>query len=156
MPSTPESVAAGRVPGASVDMTENAELSWVRGFALSLRMLARDWKAGELRVLLIGLVIAVASLTTVSFFTDRVRQALSQEAGQLLGADLVLISDRPIDSVWEQQAQERGLHTMRTVRFPSMTLHADKTQLTEIKAVGPGYPLKGRLTIDDGKQAVSR
>jgi putative ABC transport system permease protein len=119
-----------------------------------LRLLARDWRAGELRVLAIALVVAVASLTTVSFFTDRVRQALSQEAGQLLGADLVLISDRPIDAAWEEQAKQRGLRTMRTVRFPSMTVHGDRTQLTEIKAVGPGYPLKGRLVIDDGTRKI--
>ena len=156
MPSTPESIATLSTRGQSSAEVASAMLPWTRAIALSLRLLARDWKAGELRVLVIGLVIAVASLTTVSFFTDRVRQALSQEAGQLLGADLVLISDRPIDRTWEQQAQERGLHTMRTVRFPSMTVHGGSTQLTEIKAVGPGYPLKGRLVIDDGKQAVQR
>jgi len=154
MPSTPESIAAVRTPHARVDDTRATELSWMRGIALSLRLLARDWRAGELRVLVIGLVIAVASFTTVAFFTDRVRQALSQEAGQLLGADLVVISDRPIDAAWEQQARERGLDTMRTVRFPSMTVYGERTQLTEIKAVGTGYPLKGKLVIDDGKQAV--
>lgn len=122
---------------------------------MSLRLLARDWRAGELRVLIIGLVIAVASFTTVSFFTDRVRQALSQEAGQLLGADLVLISDRPIDTAFDRQAREHGLNAVRTVRFPSMTVHGDQTQLTEIKAVGPGYPLKGRLTIDDGQNTIN-
>jgi putative ABC transport system permease protein len=131
-----------------------SRLSWLGGFALSARLLARDWRAGELRVLVIGMIIAVASLTTVSFFTDRVRQALAQEAGQLLGADLVLVSDQPIDASWDQQAAQRALHTVRTVRFPSMTIHGDRSQLTEIKAVGPGYPLKGKLVIDDGRQSV--
>ena len=154
MPSTPESIASVRTPHARLDDARTAELSWMRGIVLSLRLLARDWRAGELRVLVIGLIIAVASFTTVAFFTDRVRQALSQEAGQLLGADLVVISDRPIDAAWEQQARDRGLETMRTVRFPSMTVYGEHTQLTEIKAVGAGYPLKGKLVIDDGKQAV--
>ena len=64
---------------------------------LSARLLARDWRAGELRVAGGGVVIAVASLTTVAFFADRVRQALSLEASQLLGADLVVVSDHPVD-----------------------------------------------------------
>src|SRR5262252_4592903 len=101
---------------------EQRELSWAGGVVLSLRLLARDWRAGELRVLLIGLIVAVASLTSVAFFTDRVRLALTLEASQLLGADLVVISDHPIDSVYTDEARKRGLRTVETVRFPSMTL----------------------------------
>jgi putative ABC transport system permease protein len=132
------------------------ELSFLRGTALSLRLLARDWRAGELRVLVVGLVIAVTSLTTVAFFADRVRQALSLEASQLLGADLVVVSDRPLDPAFAAEAHKRGLRTVETVRFPSMTLHGEQSQLTEVKAVGPGYPLKGRLTIDDGQRALDK
>src|SRR5512145_2072941 len=120
------------------------ELPWRRALALSARLLARDWRAGELRVLAVGLIVAVASLTTVAFFADRVKQALSAEANQLLGADLMLISDRP---------RELGLATVDLVRFPSMTVAGESTVLTEIKAVGPGYPLKGRIAIRTEAQA---
>jgi len=41
---------------------------------LSLKMLLRDWRAGELRILALALVVAVASVTSVGFFADRVRQ----------------------------------------------------------------------------------
>ena len=58
-------------------------------------MLARDWRAGELRVLAAALVLAVASVTSVAFFADRIGQALARDAHQLLGADLVLVSDQP-------------------------------------------------------------
>lgn len=132
------------------------ELSWARALALSVRMLARDWRAGELRVLVVGLLIAVSSLTTVAFFADRVRQALSLEASQLLGADLVIVSDRPLDAAFAAEAQRRGLRTVETVRFPSMALHEGRSQLSEIKAVAPGYPLKGRLTVDDGERPVDK
>ena len=113
--------------------------------ALSLRMLRRDWRSGELRVLTAALVIAVASVTTVGFFTDRVQRALSDEANQLLGADLVLASDHPIQHDFEQEAKRRGLRVTRTLKFPSMVLHAETGQLTEIKAVAAGYPLRGEL-----------
>ena len=61
----------------------------------SLQMLLRDWRAGELRVLAMALVVAVASITSVAFFADRVGRALVRDAHQLLGADLVLVSDHP-------------------------------------------------------------
>lgn len=138
------------------DTRQIRDVSWLRGLALSLRMLARDGRAGELRVLVVGLLIAVSSLTTVAFFADRVRQALSLEASQLLGADLVVVSDRALDPALAQEAARRGLSSVETVRFPSMTLREGRSQLTEIKAVAPGYPLKGRLTIDDGRNAVDR
>ena len=112
---------------------------------LALRMLGRDWRSGELRVLAAALMVAVASVTTVRFFADRVQQSLSNEANQLLGADLVLAWDRPIQESFEEQAKRLGLRVTRTLRFPSMVLHADVGQLTEIKAVAQGYPLRGRL-----------
>ena len=63
---------------------------------LSLRMLRRDLKAGELGLLLVALIIAVTSLTSVGFFTDRVARALKLEANQLLGGDLVLVADHAL------------------------------------------------------------
>ena len=54
------------------------------GMGLAWRMLVRDWRAGELRILALALVIAVASVTSVGFFADRIRQALLRDAHQLL------------------------------------------------------------------------
>jgi len=142
--------ASDVLAGAPVPHTRGIavrRLSWMQGLALSGRLLLRDWRAGELRVLAIALVVAVASLTTVAFFAERVGSALNVEANQLLGADLMVFSDRPLDPGMRQQAQALGLQTVELVRFPSMTGNGDQSVLTEIKAVGPGYPLKGRLSI---------
>ncbi len=128
-------------------------LSWGQGVALSARLLLRDWRAGELRVLAIALVVAVASLTTVAFFADRVRQALGVEASQLLGADLMVYSDRPLDPAIGRSAMAFGLQTVDLLRFPSMTGNGDQSVLTEIKAVGEGYPLKGRFSIRTQQEA---
>ncbi|MBU1692254.1 MAG: FtsX-like permease family protein [Gammaproteobacteria bacterium] len=119
----------------------------MNSFALSLRMLHREWRAGELRVLAVALVIAVASVTSVGFFTDRVGRALAQQANMLLGADLALISDHPLDSVFEREALQRGLQTAHTLSFPSMVLHGERAQLAEIKAVSRNYPLRGQLRV---------
>jgi putative ABC transport system permease protein len=147
MSSTPEALVAG-TPASPRRAPEGARaLAWWQALGLSVRLLMRDWRAGELRVLAVGLIVAVASLTTVAFFADRVRQALGQEANQLLGADLMVFSNRPIGDELEQRARQLGLDTVRLVRFPSMAMASAESVLTEMKAVGPGYPLKGRISI---------
>ena len=93
----------------------------------------------------LSLIIAVASFTSVAFFADRVKLALSQQASTLLGADLVVVSDRPLDPTFDAEARRIGLTVTATTRFPSMIVAGDHSLLTEIKAVTPGYPLKGKL-----------
>ena len=73
-----------------------------------MRMLARDWRAGELRVLAAALVLAVASVGTVGFFTDRIRGALTVQANLLLGADLMLSGDRPLGEDYAREARARA------------------------------------------------
>jgi len=118
---------------------------------LALRMLARDWRAGELRVLAAALVVAVASVTSVAFFADRVGRALVRDAHQLLGADLVLVSDRPWSRAVSEEIAQRGLARAEAINFMSMAQigegDAAKSQLAGIKAVTVNYPLRGRLRI---------
>ncbi|MBC7513532.1 MAG: FtsX-like permease family protein [Herminiimonas sp.] len=119
--------------------------------AQSFRMTARDWRAGELRFLLLALIVAVASLSSVGFFVDRMRTGLTRDAHQLLGADLVVSADQPIRADWIVQARRRNLAVAQTVVFPSMALagegDAALSQLAAIKAVTPGYPLRGNLKL---------
>ncbi len=126
----------------------------MKSTAFALRMLRRDARAGELRLLVAALVVGIAALTAVGFFTDRVRQALEREANQLLGADLLLIADHPWSSQIAIDARNRGLTVAETRTFPSMiTLGQDDalhTQLAEIKAVSAGYPLRGSLRTAPG------
>jgi len=129
---------------------------------LSLSMLRRDSRAGELRVLVAALVIAVGGMTTVGFFGDRVQQALAREANQLLGADLVLVSDHALPAAYADEALRRGLAVTTATKFPSMVAsvgagEANETNiLSEIKAITPGYPLRGELKIIDGEGRAER
>src|SRR3990172_5797204 len=93
---------------------------------LAAHMLGRDWRAGEQRVLAVALNVAVASLTTVAFFADRVGRTLTREANQLLGADLVVVSDAPIAESFRAEARRLGLAVTEAVRFPSMTQAKDR------------------------------
>jgi hypothetical protein len=84
---------------------------------LAARMLIRDWRAGETMVLLVALVVAVAAMSAVGFFTDRVRQAVTQQAGEALAADLRLESDYPLAPELAALAAARGLSTAEVVNF---------------------------------------
>ncbi|MBA2483377.1 MAG: ABC transporter permease, partial [Nitrosomonas sp.] len=114
---------------------------------LSFRMLRRDWRAGELHVLAMALIIAVGSMTTVGFFADRVQMALSLESNQLLGADLLVISDHRLPQHYEKEARRLGLTTSTMMQFPSMIFNGDDHLLAEIKAITDGYPLRGKLHV---------
>ena len=136
----------------------------VNPFRLSAILLRRDWRAGELRLLLVALAVAVAAISTVGFFIDRLGNALSSQATQLLGGDVVVSSDHPIPPDWIEEATRRGLAIAQTVGFPSMALAVSDqppagspalgqpetlplNQLASIKAVSSEYPLRGGLTV---------
>jgi putative ABC transport system permease protein len=123
---------------------------------LSLNLLRRDWRAGEWRVLLIALVLAVGSIATVGLFADRVRLALQQEATSLLGADLRVSSSRSLPPAYRDAARQRGLRVVETASFPSMAAGKQQSLLAEIQAVGEGYPLRGKIQIDDGALHVAQ
>ena len=127
-------------------------------FPFALRMLRRDARAGELRLLVAALVVAVAALTAVGFFADRVLQALEREANQLLGADLLLTADHSWPPRVAADARERGLALVETRTFPSMVTLGQgddlRAQLAEIKAVSEGYPLRGSLRIAPGRNVA--
>ncbi|HWJ96404.1 MAG TPA: FtsX-like permease family protein, partial [Telluria sp.] len=131
-------------------------------FIQSLRMTARDWRAGELRFLLVALIVAVSALSAVGFFVDRMRTALNRDAHQLLGADLLVNADQPVREEWREEAKRRGLLLADTVTFPSMAQagegDASVAVLASVKAVSQGYPLRGQLRIttkqDDALESI--
>ncbi|GAB3459526.1 FtsX-like permease family protein [Massilia terrae] len=131
-------------------------------FTQALRMTLRDWRAGELRFLLVALIVAVSALSAVGFFVDRMRTALNRDAHQLIGADLLVNADQPIRSDWRREAERRGLLLADTVTFPSMAQagagEASVAQLASVKAVSKGYPLRGQMRIttnaDDASAAL--
>ncbi len=112
---------------------------------LASRLLRRDWRSGELRLLAIALVVAVASISAVGFFTDRIQAAMNSQASAVLGADLVFESASPAAKEWLQIASELGLKTAQTASFPSVLVLQGKPQLVQIKAVSKHYPLRGQL-----------
>ncbi len=119
------------------------------------RLCKRNWRSGELRILALALVVAVAAVSAVGFFTDRVQSALARQSNLLLAADLALVSDHPPPQGYAQEAQRRGLVTTHTMLFPSMATHGEESHLAEIKAVDARYPLRGQLRISASAAAAA-
>ena len=115
---------------------------------LALRLLRRDWAYGELRVLLFALVVAVASMTAVGFFVDRIEQAMLHKASDLLGADLVILSTSPIGDAAAAGCGKPAVSQRRArSRFAACLVSGERFQLAEVKAVTDGYPLRGQLRV---------
>lgn len=140
-------MAAGR---CAIVQTMQASSVWILG----LRNLWRDLRAGELRLIIVAVLLAVAALSSVGFFADRLQAGLQRDARQLLGGDVVVVSDNPAPAVFVQQAQQQGLQTVATASFPTMARAAQEqggaSRLVALKSVDPGYPLRGVLHLNQG------
>src|SRR2546427_12745259 len=115
----------------------------------SFRMTLRDWRSGEVRLLVVALAVAVAALSSVAFFVDRAQRALERDAAMFIGGDLALDSDRPIDPSLGTQAGELGLQLPQTVTFPSMAVRGPppaRNVLAALKAVSAAFAPRAPIT----------
>ena len=121
--------------------------------------MARDWRAGELRLLLAAILVAVGTVSAITFFVDRLHQALLAESTSFLAADRVLSGSQPIPDSFRDGAISQGLVISDTLLFPSMVYaetSAARNQLVSVKAVSETYPLRGSLRISDQPFASDR
>ena len=95
---------------------------------VALRLLWRDWKGGELTLLVIALVL---------------------ESSSFLAADRRIESSSPLPNAFHELAADLDLDTAETLAFSSMVFAGDRSQLVGVKAVTDGYPLRGALKVAD-------
>lgn len=121
---------------------------------LGWRTLWRDARAGELRLLWVAVTLAVAALTSVSFFANRLEAGLERDARQLLGGDVVVASNDGKLQIFADQARQEGLQHVTTLVFPTMGRATDArggiARLVALKVVEEGYPLRGTLRVSEG------
>ncbi len=129
--------------------TRNEGFAPSRALFLSLRMLGREWRSGELGVLLLALTVAVAALTGVGFLVSRIGTAVSMQASEVLAADIRLGSPQPISDAYVDEARRRGLKTALNTGLLSVVFNGDTSQLTNVHAVTEGYPLRGQVLLAD-------
>ena len=120
------------------------------GLQLSLRLLLRDWKSGELLVLVAALVIAVTAMTAVGFLTNRVGQAVEMRAAASLAADLRLSAGTRLPDQYLELADSEGVARAQMVSMPSVVFSGSANSLAAIRAVSEAYPLRGALKTSQG------
>lgn len=152
-PSPPSSAASSsHRPASEAPPTRRPPSLW-RQTALQAW---RDARAGELHLLILALMLAVAAVCAVAFLSDRLDQGLRRDAAQLLGGDAVVASDQPTPAPLRALADKLGLRTVDTLNFPSMARATEDqgggSRLVAVKSVGTTYPLRGKLALKDGRQ----
>ena len=139
--------SAAVAPAGSAPAAPAGRSDYLRQFRFALRSLSRDLRAGDLRVLTLALLVAVASVTAVGFFTDRIGRAVERQAGDVLAADLVASSGFVLPQGLVDSAENSTLQTAQHVRFPSVVINEqDESQLVAMKAVSEAYPLRGTIS----------
>jgi len=115
----------------------------------ALRAFRRDLGDRHFIVIGVAIVIAVASITAVDMFTERVRSALERQSSALLAADLAVISNDPLPSGYPELAASLGLVSTQILSMRSVVTFGKNLQLAELKAVAQGYPLRGEMLVAD-------
>ncbi|MGZ8188552.1 MAG: ABC transporter permease [Methylosarcina sp.] len=116
-------------------------------FLLAFKLLRRDSRSGELTILMVALVIAVAGSTTVSLFADRLHRTMTNQSAEFLAADLVVRSSSPPPEKWSDEAKRLGLREAQTAEFASVLMENDELMLVSVKSVSDLYPLRGFLKV---------
>lgn len=124
--------------------------------ALAWRRLLRGLRSGELRVLLLALVVAVAAAVAVGLFSGRVRAGIERGTGEALGADAIVSASEPFSADYLARLRALAVRLVSVVQFPSMVGYGEGLQLATIKAVEDGYPPRGQLSIADQAYAPMR
>lgn len=119
----------------------------MKTLGLAWRQLRRDLAAGDIRILLAALVLAVVAVTSVGFVTDRAERALAIEANRLLGGDVVIRGDAPITGAVRDAAAAPGLKRTETQEFQSMIRAGEELKLGDLRALGEGFPLRGSFRV---------
>ena len=132
-------------------MTSRPLLTW----RIALRLLRQDRRSGELHLLGAALILTVAAITAVGFFTDRVRGSINRQGADLLAADLVLDSSTPLPPDYRQRAEGLGLAVAETIAFRSILMGEGGPQLVEVKAVDDAYPLRGQLRVQKALEGIA-
>ena len=125
----------------------------MRLLKLAWRQTKRDLAAGEVRLMLMALMLAVLAVTAVGMITDRAETALQQQANRLVGGDAALRADTPITADIVKRAEALGLQQAQTASFPSMVQSGEAVALADIRAIDSQFPLRGEFELQgaDGR-----
>lgn len=117
-------------------------------------LLLQSFRTGGLYLLIIALSLAISATTALKFSNDQVKNAVSLQASQMLGADLVLSNNEPIEQSWKKRAEQLGFKQTNVTIFSSMAHTQDQFVMVNVKAIEPLFPLRGQLEIEPTTQGI--
>ncbi|WP_250657780.1 ABC transporter permease [Alkalimarinus coralli] len=120
-----------------------------RVIKISSKLLRKEFRHRELKILFLATVISVATVSLISLLGDHLQKLIVQTSSQFIAADRQLKSPRTVPSGWIETAKSLNLETAHTLNFASMLFAGDEMQLVSVKAVSDGYPLKGALETSE-------
>ncbi|WP_257252499.1 ABC transporter permease [Endozoicomonas sp. SESOKO3] len=120
-----------------------------RSLMLSWRFLVRDWRSGELWLLMLSLLMAVSVSTAIAIFSDRLQLSLGRQVAEVMGADLVISSPTKLSEEVSQTIASQPVEQATVLEFPSVVMAGDQMQLVSAKAVSSNYPLRGQMRAAD-------
>ncbi len=100
-------------------------------------------RRGQFRWLWLAILLASLSVTFIEQLAQTVKASMLANSAQLLGADAVIRSSRPIELNESQRALTAGLRQAERVSVMTMAMSADRFQLVTLQAVSPDVPLLG-------------
>ena len=124
----------------------------------ALRETRSAWK--RLIFFFVCIAIGVGAIVALRSVIQNVRHVLATEARSLIAADIFLSTDRPWQSGTPERIASRvsripGATQIESIEMVTMARPVDEgsgiTKVVELRAVQPGFPFYGRLTLQDGR-----
>ena len=116
-------------------------------FSLAWRLFRHEARRGELTIILLAIVLSVAAVLSLSLFSERLQQALTDRSAEFIAADRRLNSRNAVEQNWVDEAQKYGLQTAKQISTRSMVFGENEMALADLRAVNQNYPLKGSITV---------
>ncbi len=124
----------------------------MKDFTWLLKMAWRDSRRSRSRLFLFisSIILGVAALVAIQTFSDNLQQDIDEQARTIIGADLVLNSNRQfppdilaiIDSIGGEQSSQVSFASM--VFFPK----SQGTRLVDVRAIKGNFPYYGEIDTD--------
>src|SRR5690554_176762 len=114
-----------------------------------LKMAWRDSRRqrGRLMLFMSSIVLGIAAMVAISSFGDQLQEELDNEAKTLLGADIEVESQRPIEPWVTEYFDSLNIEISREISFGSMVRFNEMgaTRLVNIRAIDGDYPFYGAI-----------
>ncbi|MEW6991671.1 ABC transporter permease [Colwelliaceae bacterium 6441] len=123
----------------------------------SLRLLDHELRRGELTIIFLAIVLAVATVFSLTGFSGQIKHAIVANSTNTIAADRVFGGNGPINDKYIEKSKTLNLDVALKVATDSMVFYGDSMLLSEIDAVSSNYPLRGELRIQrtlDGEDEV--